>query len=234
MPPSNDSVISEPDPMLQQRQTICDHGRRLLDEGLAKSTAGNLSIRGPGDVIAISPTAMPYRDLEPDDVPIVNMDSEVIWGGREPATETPMHAAILRSFGDVNGVVHTHSPYATTFASLNRPIPASHYVIAFAGNEIPVAEYRTYGTRELGESAVEALGDTHNACLLQNHGVIATGADLEEAFEIALMVEFCARIHYQAVSIGDPVILEEEELENLKVKFASYGQSGDVNPEHHE
>lgn len=88
-----------------------------------------------------------------------------------------------------------------------------------------MAGYATYGTGELGELAVEALGEEYNACLLANHGTISVGGTLKEAFEVALMVEYCARIHYQASAIGEPAILPDEEIDTLKELFADYGQS---------
>lgn len=224
MVPSSPSTSAAP--YEEERETICHYGMELINQNLTKSTGGNLSIRGENDEYVISPTAIPYREMKPADVPVVDGDGSVVYGDKEPATETPMHLTIFQHLSEVGGIVHTHSPYACTFASLARPIPASHYLIAFAGNEIPVTDYQTYGTPELGQEAVDTLGKDYKACLLQSHGVITVGSDLAEAFEIAMMVEFCARIHYQACSIGDPVILPDDELEKLKKKFATYGQSG--------
>jgi L-fuculose-phosphate aldolase len=87
-----------------------------------------------------------------------------------------------------------------------------------------VAGYATYGTQELADLALDALGEDHDACLLQNHGVVALGADVGAAFEVALMVEYCARIHYQACNVGDPVVLPDEEVDRLVGVFEEYGQ----------
>jgi len=213
----------------EARETICEYGMQLLKDDLTKSTGGNLSvrIRGENGKFVISPSGIPYPEMEPSDVPVVDRDGNMIGSGEKPASETPMHLAIFNHIEGVGGVVHTHSPYACTFASLGQPIPASHYLIAFIGNEIPVSDYVTYGTPDLGEEAVSTLGGEYNACLLRNHGVIAVGSSLSEAYEIALMVEFCARIHYQAKSIGEPEILPDDELEELAERFAGYGPSVD-------
>jgi L-fuculose-phosphate aldolase len=197
----------------------------MLAQGLTLGTGGNVSV-AVEDGVAISPSGMAYDDIQPTDVPIVDLDGGVLDGTRDPSSETAMHTGVHRAREGVGAVVHTHSPYASTFASLARPIPASHYLIAFVGNRIPVAGYATYGTQELADLALEALGDEYNACLLQNHGVLAVGADGQGAFEVALMVEYCARVHYQALSIGEPTRVPEEEIGRLESKFADYGQSG--------
>jgi len=209
----------------EARETVSRLGREMLAQGLTLGTGGNVSV-AVEDGVAISPSGMAYDEIRPADVPIVDLDGEVLAGTRDPSSETAMHTGVHRARPDVGGVVHTHSPYASTFASLGRPIPASHYLIAFVGDRIPVAGYATYGTQELADLALEALGDEYNACLLQNHGVLAVGADGQSALEVALMVEYCARIHYQALSIGDPVLVPEEEIDRLQSKFVDYGQSG--------
>ncbi|MEA1932483.1 class II aldolase/adducin family protein [Halohasta litorea] len=207
----------------EERTAVSDLGRQMLDQGLTTGTGGNISARN-GDRVAISPSGMPYDEIDPEDVPIVDLNGNHLEGDRKPSSEFRMHTDVIRERDDVGGVVHTHSPYASTFASLGEPIPASHYLIAFIGNKIPVAPYETYGTAELAEAALDALGEEYNACLLEQHGVLAVGDSVEAAFEVALMVEYCARIHYQAVSIGEPNIVPDEEIETLLDRFEDYGQ----------
>jgi len=134
-----------------------------------------------------------------------------------------MHLQVYRSRADVRSVVHTHSRFATTFAILNRPVSAVHYVLAYAGSHVPVAPYRTYGTKELGECCVDALG-VHNAVLLQNHGVLAVGATPQQALNVAHAVEYTAELQWRAESIGTPCILDDEEMGRVADKFAKYGQ----------
>lgn len=207
------------------RESISEYGRELLEQGLTKGTGGNISVRVGDDRMAISPSGMSYTEISPEDVPVLDFSGEQVEGSRKPSAENMMHLMVYRERESVGGVVHNHSPYATTFASLNEPIDASHYLIAFAGNEVPVAEYATYGTEELGASAVETLGEDYNACLLENHGVLAVGDTVDAAFETALMVEYCARIHYQAKTIGEPTRIPDEEIEHLQSKFEGYGQN---------
>jgi L-fuculose-phosphate aldolase len=218
------AVAPDPEELEDERQLVADLGRQMLADELTKGTGGNVSVRN-GDRVAINPSGIPYEDVDASTVPLVTVDGEQIAGAKAASSETPMHTAIYRERDDVGGVVHTHSPYASTFASLGEPITASHYLIAFAGDQIPVTEYVEPASEALGQEAVDTLGDEYNACLLKNHGVIAVGGSLEAAYEVALMVEYCARIHYQALSVGDPEILPDEEIDNLLERFADYGQS---------
>ncbi|MFD1600848.1 class II aldolase/adducin family protein [Halobellus rarus] len=208
----------------ETRNAICEYGRSLLEDDLTTGTGGNLSARLDENHIAISPSGIPYEEIDPSDVPIVDTDGNVVEGDVDPSTEVPMHLAVYRERPDVGGVVHTHSPYATTFASLGESIPASHYLIAFTGTEVPASEYATHATAALGEAAVDALGESYNATLLRNHGVLTADDSLEDAYNVALMVEYCARIHYQARAIGDPEILPDDEIDRLSGKLDSYGQ----------
>jgi len=208
----------------ETRRIICDYGRSLLDDDLTTGTGGNLSVRLDDNHVAISPSGVPYAEIEPSDVPVVSTDGTVIEGETEPSTELPMHLAVYERRSDIGGVVHTHSPYATTFASLSEAIPASHYLLAFTGSEVPVAEYETHATQALGEAAVSALGESFNATLLRNHGVLTADESLDDAYTVALMVEYCARIQYQARAIGEPEILPDEEIDRLRGKLDSYGQ----------
>ncbi|WP_324760769.1 class II aldolase/adducin family protein [Haloarcula montana] len=211
-------------PHYDTRNAICEYGRSLLEDDLTTGTGGNLSARLDEDHIAISPSGVPYEEIAPSDVPVVRTDGTVVEGEIDPSTELPMHLEVYEQRPDVGGVVHTHSPYATTFASLGEAIPASHYLLAFTGTEVPVAEYETHATQALGDAAVEALGDSYNATLLRNHGVLTADDSLEDAYTVALMVEYCARIHHQACAIGEPEILPDEEIDRLRGKLDSYGQ----------
>lgn len=222
----NDTAVAPPPTDLRsEREAVADLGREMLAQGLTEGTGGNISTRN-GDRVAINPSGIPYEEIDPEDVPLVDINGEQVAGELGASSEKPMHLQIMRERDDVGAVVHTHSPYASTFASLHEPIPATHYLIAFAGKEVPVTPYEEPGSEELGAAAVDALGDDHNACLLGNHGVITVGEDPESAFEVALMVEYCARIHYQGQNIGEPTHLPDEELEHLFDRFNDYGQSG--------
>jgi L-fuculose-phosphate aldolase len=208
----------------EERKRISKLGRKLVEKDLANNTMGNISTR-TDDYIAVSPSGTPYGGVTPESVPVVSMGGDHVEGDIEPSSETPMHRVIYQNRDDVSGIVHTHSPYATTFATLGKEIPASYYLIAFAGQEVPIAPWAKPGSKELGELAAETLGEDSNAVLLQNHGVVSIGESVDAAFEVAEMVEFCARIHYQALNVGDPEILPPDEVDSLIEKFTSYGRS---------
>ncbi|WP_227355863.1 class II aldolase/adducin family protein [Haladaptatus salinisoli] len=207
-----------------ERAKVGELGREMLAQELTKGTGGNVSVRSD-DRFAISPSGVPYEDVTAESVPVVDLDGERLEGDLKPSNETPMHAVIYRERDDVGAIIHTHSPYASTFASLNEPIPASHYLIAYAGTEIPVAGYEPPGTTALGDLAMNTMGDNHDAVLLKNHGVITVGKTGADALDVALMVEYCARIHYQAINVGEPAILPDEAVEDLRKMFKTdYGQ----------
>jgi len=211
-------------PLEAERTKVSELGKEMLEQGLTKGTGGNISARN-GDQVAISPSGVPYKEISPDDVPIVDLNGNQVAGKRDPSSEVAMHTGILREREDVGGVVHNHSPYATTFASLGEPIPASHYLIAYVGDKIPVAPYERFATPELAEAALDTLGQEYSACLLENHGVVTVGQNVDAAFEVAMMVEYCARIHYQALDIGEPNILSDEEVDGLIESFEGYGEA---------
>jgi L-fuculose-phosphate aldolase len=208
--------------MKAARKTISEQGREMIEQGLTTGVGGNLSQRTDDSLIAISPSGIPYDRITPKMVPVVDLDGNVVEGIEEPSTETPMHTRIYRSRPQAATVVHTHSPYATALSSLGEPIPPTHYLLSFIGDEIPVAGYATPGSDELGQMAADTLGDSYNACLLQNHGVISVGDSVENAIETALMVEFCARNHYIASTVGDPIMLSEESIKKIQSGLDDY------------
>lgn len=209
------------DDITQAREKVAKKGVEMLEENLTQRTSGNISLRLDDDHIAISPTSIPYHDISPSDVPLINIDNDQIAGEIQPSSEAPMHTAVYRNREDIDAIIHTHSPFATTFAALGKPLLPSHYLIAFAGKKVEVAEYGTNGTQELAENAIEALGDRH-AVLLRNHGVLAGGPSLEEAHNIASRVEYCAQIHFQASLLGEPELVNDSELDDLIDYFQDY------------
>jgi L-fuculose-phosphate aldolase len=217
--------MSEQQQHHEERESICEYGVRLLEEGLTTGTGGNLSVRIDDDHIAISPSGIPYEDIAVWDVPVVSLNGSIITGDCDPSAELPMHLSVYRQRDDVNGIVHTHSPYATAFATLGESIPASHYLVAVAGTEVPVAPYELYGTPELGAVTADTLDEEFNATLLENHGVLTADHSLSGAFEIAQIVEYCARIHHHARTVGDPGVLSENQIQAVRDKLSDYGMT---------
>ena len=162
------------------RTMVIDACRELTRRGLTHGTSGNVSVRYDEVRFFVSPSGMDYEVLQAEDVPLMDLDGR--WfGRRRPSSEWRFHRDIFKSRRDVGAIVHTHSPRATALACTGRGIPAFHYMVAVAGgSDIRCAPYHTFGTQELSAAALAALQD-RKACLLANHGVIATGADLAAA-----------------------------------------------------
>jgi L-fuculose-phosphate aldolase len=170
---------------------------------------------------------MDYELLQADDVPLMDLDGR--WfGRRRPSSEWRFHRDIFKARHDVAAIVHTHSPRATALACTARGIPAFHYMVAIAGGrDIRCAPYYAFGTQELSDAALAALQD-RKACLLANHGVIATGADLAAAISLAGEVENLALQYCAALSLGDVQILGDDQMSRVIDKFRTYGRQDAV------
>jgi L-fuculose-phosphate aldolase len=204
--------------------------RELARRGLTHGTSGNVSARCDEQRFFVSPSGMEYELLQVDDVPL--MDLEGRWfGRRRPSSEWRFHRDIFRSRREVGAIVHTHSPRATALACTGRGIPAFHYMVAVAGGrDIRCAPYYGFGTQELSDAALAALQD-RKACLLANHGVIATGRDLAEAISLAGEVENLALQYAAALSLGEVRILDDAEMYRVLEKFRTYGRADAPDPD---
>ena len=209
------------------REEVARVARQMISSGLVTGTSGNVSARTPEGDVLITPSGLDYSELEPDDVVLVDLDKNVLEGALEPSSETPMHTGIYRRRPEVKAVVHTHSRFATTLACLGWEIPPVHYMLTALSPEgrISLAPYATYGTEELAGYASEALGESRNACLLQNHGTITVGQSAEEAFSRTVILEEMAEIYYRTRIVGEPILLAPRQVEEVAAKIADYGQS---------
>ena len=207
-----------------ERKSIVAYGKKMLTAGLTRGTGGNLSIfNRKQELIAISPSGLDYYKTKAMDVTVVDMDGVLSDGKRPPSTEMPMHLSLYAARKDIHALVHTHSVYATTLSCLRIGLPPLHYTIGFAGPEVLCAPYATYGTRELARTAVRYMKGS-KAVLLANHGLLAAGSTLQEAFSIAEMVEFCAELYCRSLSIGKPKLLTHKEMLCVCTKLKSYGK----------
>ena len=209
----------------QERHWVVEYGKRLITHGLTRGTSGNISIfnRERG-FAAVSPSGLDYLETRPEDVPVVDIAGQIVDGNRKPSSELPFHLIFYNSRQDISAVVHTHSVHATTLACLGLELPPVHYLIGFAGSNVRCAQYATFGTADLARNARDAMAG-RKAVLLANHGLIAGGADINEAFKIAESVEFCAEIYCRTRAVGQPLILSDAEMELLIEKFKSYGNT---------
>lgn len=203
----------------EEMVSIC---RRMNTSDINQGTAGNLSVRS-GDGFLITPSSMPYDVMTPDD--IVEMDFDGTYVGGRPSSEWRFHRDILRAREDINVVLHCHSVYATTLACHHKTIPAFHYMTGVAGGTtIRCARYATFGTQALSDAALEAL-EGRLACLLGQHGQISLGTSLEAALWLAIEVETLSRMYVQALALGEPPVLPDDEMERViaQMKRMSYG-----------
>ena len=206
------------------REAIIAKCRWMNSSGLNQGTSGNISARYK-DAMLITPSAVPYDAMKPEMIATMPFTGEYgAWQGPlKPSTEWRFHYDIMRSRPDVGGIVHTHSTFATTLAIARKSIPACHYMIAaFGGTDIRCAEYATYGTKQLSENALKAL-EGRSGCLLANHGVIATGANLDKAMWLAVELETIAKQYYYALALGSPNILSDALIAETAKGFATYG-----------
>lgn len=211
--------------MRKERELVVEYGKKLITAGLTKGTGGNVSIANRElGYFALSPSGMDYFKTEPEDVVILDFKGNVVDGKRKPSSELDLHRIFYERRKDIDAVVHAHTDFATTIACMNWDLPAVHYLIAFAGKDVKCAKYATFGTKELAENAYEAMQDRF-AVLLANHGVLAGGKDIANAFYKLEEIEYCAQIYFRTKCLGQPVILSEQEMEVHLEKFKTYGNA---------
>ena len=198
----------------------------LPKNGLVMWTSGNVSARDPEtSLVVIKPSGVKYEDLGPEQLVILDADGKIVEGDLKPSSDTASHLYIYRRRPDVNGVVHTHSPYATAFAALGRPIPV--YLTAMAdefGGPIPCGGFALIGGEQIGQAVVESIGSSP-AVLLKNHGVFTIGKTAEAAVKAAVMVEDVARTVWLALQLGQPDEITPEDVAKLHHRYTHvYGQ----------
>lgn len=193
---------------------------------LVKWTGGNVSARDPETgLVVIKPSGVRYEALRPEDHVVVNLDGEVVEGDLKPSSDTESHLYIYRQRPDVNGVVHTHSPYATAFAAAGKPIPCCLTAIADEfGGPIPCAGFALIGSEAIGRQVVEHIGSS-KVVLLKQHGVFTIGETATAAVKSAVMVEDVAKTVWLALQIGELEEIDLGAIERLHYRYTHiYGQ----------
>ena len=198
----------------------------LPKNDLVRWTGGNVSaLDKESGLVAIKPSGIRYEALRPEHMVIVDLDGRVVEGEYKPSSDTASHLFIYRHRPDVGGIVHTHSPYATAFAAVNRPIPVVLTAMADEfGGPIPCGGFALIGGEEIGQIVVESIGSSP-AVLLKNHGVFTIGRTAETAVKAAVMVEDVARTVWLALQIGQPEEILQEDVDKLHYRYTHvYGQ----------
>ncbi|HEV2087428.1 MAG TPA: class II aldolase/adducin family protein [Cryptosporangiaceae bacterium] len=207
--------------------------RRMVADRLVVGAAGNVSVR-VDDLIAVTPTAVPYLAMTPADVVLHRLSGEPTDEGRtaagesgdpvrEPTSEWPLHLAAYAARPEVGAVVHTHSVAATALSCLVDEVPAVHYYLAMFGGSVRVAPYAEYGSDALAAGAVTALGGG-TACLLGNHGAVTLGASLDQAYDRAVYLEWLCEVALRVLSSGRPArVLNRADLDAIADRITAYG-----------
>ncbi|WKV08278.1 L-ribulose-5-phosphate 4-epimerase [Thermoanaerobacterium sp. CMT5567-10] len=208
------------------KQRVYKMNMMLPKNNLVTMTSGNVSGRDPDTgLVVIKPSGVLYDDMTPDDMVVVDLDGNVEEGELKPSVDTATHLYVYKHRNDVNGIVHTHSPYATSFAALGRSIPV--YLTAIAdefGCAIPVGPYAKIGGEEIGKAIVDYIGESP-AILMKNHGVFTIGNSPEAALKAAVMVEDTAKTVHLSLLLGTPDVIPDEEVKRAHERYLTkYGQ----------
>ncbi|MDI3477255.1 MAG: L-ribulose-5-phosphate 4-epimerase [Thermoanaerobacterium sp.] len=208
------------------KQRVYKMNMMLPKNNLVTMTSGNVSGRDPEtNLVVIKPSGVLYDDMTPEDMVVVDLDGNVVEGKLKPSVDTATHLYVYKHRSDVNGIVHTHSPYATSFAALGRSIPV--YLTAIAdefGCAIPVGPYAKIGGEEIGKAIVEYIGESP-AILMKNHGVFTIGNSPEAALKAAVMVEDTAKTVHLSLLLGTPDVIPDEEVKRAHERYMTkYGQ----------
>ena len=208
--------------LYDERVQLVEFCHRMQADDLTVGTSGNLSVRS-GDHIAITPSGVVYDDLTPESICVIDLDGNKVEDGLDPSSEVPMHTSVYRAT-DAGAVVHTHPLYCTTLSVLLDEVPPVHYMVALLGGPVRVAPYATYGSPELAENSVRAMEGRFGA-ILQNHGATTYGDSLAKAYTRSVYLEWVCQMYYQARLLGEPNLLQLDEIARVAEKLGSYGQS---------
>jgi L-fuculose-phosphate aldolase len=208
---------------------LADVVRRIAEAQATFGTSGNASERSAErDAFWITPSGVPWQRIAaPDLVELDASDGSTVCGALKPSTEWRAHQALYQAHPWVGGVVHLHSPYATTLAVIGSPIRPVHYQIARIGDEVPMVPYATFGTVELAQSLAQAVSPRAKGVLVSNHGLFTVGSTVEEAWTFAQEIEWTAMIQYQAMLVGTPRVLTPADLDAVREAFSRYGQTSE-------
>ena len=212
---------------LNQRNQIIEYSLKLNSTNLSPLRSGNISLRGTENDIdgyLITPSGKKYETLKPEDIVFMGLNDEEEKNSstNKPSSEWRFHRDIYRIKKEAHAIVHAHSPHATAVSSHGKAIPPFHYMIALAGgDDIKCAEYATFGTEELSKNVIKAL-ENRSACLMSNHGQVAFGKNLEDAFELAREIENICHQYIIALRLGEPKILAFEEMKKVLDKAKNY------------
>jgi len=202
------------------REQILDTVVKATEVDLIRMSAGNISTRTDDGMVAITPSGVKYRSMTIEDISIVDLEGNLV-EGIKPSSETPMHTAIYRNLPEVGSICHTHSTFAITFAMIGEDIPMVNLELVVCGAPIPVAAWASPGTAKAGEVTVEIFKDRPalKVVLLRKHGLVAVGANLDHAFDMAFNGEVGFQSYFQALQLGQPEPITDEQFAEIKAVY---------------
>ena len=215
---------------LKAREEVIEYSIKLNATNLSPLRSGNISVRGEEDGIEgflITPSGRKYESLKTEDIVFLSLNEKKDFNlpynlGKNPSSEWRFHQDIYKDKEEAKAIVHAHSPHASAVSTHRKSIPPFHYMIALAGGEdIRCSEYATFGTHELSINIIEALKD-RKACLMSNHGQVAFGKNLSQAFELAQEVENICHQYIIALKVGEPKNLSLPEMKKILEKVKNY------------
>lgn len=208
------------------REQVCQANKELQNNGLVLWTSGNVSARDPETgYVVIKPSGVLFNDLNPSDIVVVDLDGNKIEGDLKPSVDTASHLHVYKHRDDVNGIVHTHSPYATSFAITGKPLEIyTTTSAAVFGGAVPISDFATIGEEEIGKEIVEKIGDS-SAILIKNHGVFTIGDDFNAALKSSIVLEETAQsVHYAMVREDIKPLDKETVKKGYETYNKTYGQ----------
>ena len=206
---------------MKQAEEVIKYAKMLNTENLSALRSGNISVRH-NDGFLITPSGVKYSSLKIDDIVFVSLNGQFDEKKQKPSSEWKFHRDIYKNKREANAIVHSHSTNATAVSAHGKSIPAFHYMVALAGgNDIKCADYATFGTEELSNNVIRAL-ENRKACLMSNHGQVAFEKSLDKAFELAQEIENICQQYINALKIGYPKILSENEMKKILGQIENY------------
>ncbi|GAA1824255.1 L-ribulose-5-phosphate 4-epimerase [Microlunatus capsulatus] len=223
------SIASEVDDVITRvRREVAALHAELPRNELVVWTAGNVSARVPGrDLLVIKPSGVSYDELTPETMVVCDLQGRLVEGERSPSSDTAAHAYVYAQMPEVGGVVHTHSTYATAWASRGEAVPCVLTMMADEfGGEIPVGPFALIGDDSIGQGIVETLRRYRSrAVLMQNHGPFTVGATAKAAVKAAVLCEEVARTVHIARQLGEPLPIPQDDVDRLYDRYQNaYGQ----------
>jgi len=209
-----------------ERRLVVEYAKRLRPDGLVVLTAGNISVRSD-DLVAITPGSFDYDELTPERICVVRLDGAVVEAPLAPSSEVPVHLAVYEAFAGARAVVHTHAPFASALSTVVDELPALHYLIAELGGPVRVAPYATFGSEALAENVARAL-EGRTAALLGNHGTIAFGDTLDQAYSRTVLLEWLSALYLRSTLLGEPRLLSSEEIDRVAQKLGPRRAAADA------